>query len=159
MHHPNTVIVEGPPKGNIQAMDMKVKRKTVAHSAMASIAMVIVASGSTSAGQIGPKTQFVLDCYARVDKGDATVFKDCFAPDFKMSGPEMKLLSKDSDHALHGDAAVNAMGAMNRNDDAHFGIKKWTVVTSMGKRSCAACAGPARRRTAAMADSTTCRRA
>jgi ketosteroid isomerase-like protein len=79
---------------------------------------------------IGKKTQFVLDCYARVDKGaDETVFSDCFAPDYKMTGPETKMLSKDG--SLHGKAAIDAMGAMNRNDSASFGQKDWTLVMSM----------------------------
>jgi hypothetical protein len=82
--------------------------------------------------QIGPKARFVLDCYARVDKGgDPTVFKDCFTPDFRMSGPEMNLLSTSPDQAIHGEAAVDAMGAMNRNDDASFGTKDWKLVMSM----------------------------
>jgi ketosteroid isomerase-like protein len=82
-----------------------------------------------SAG-IGKKTQFVLDCYARVDKGgDGTVFSDCFTPDYTMTGPETKMLSKDG--SLHGEAAIKAMGGMNRNDDASFGKKDWTLVMSM----------------------------
>jgi hypothetical protein len=59
-----------------------------------------------NANRIGMKTRFVLDCYARVDRGDdATVSTDCFTPDYKMIGPETRMLSKEPDGSLRGEAA------------------------------------------------------
>jgi len=118
---------------------MKEKCVTIAGVALAGLTVLaLTACGKTDSatmagGQtsgVGKKTQFVLDCYARVDRGnDPNVFRDCFTPDYKMTGPETKMLSKDG--SLHGEQAINAMGAMNRNDDASFGKKDWKLVMSM----------------------------
>src|SRR5690606_14710951 len=89
------------------------------------------AETAAAATEAGPLTRFVLDCYDRAYRGEAGVYDDCFTEDYKMLGPETKLVSREPDGALHGRSAIQAYHDMNHGDAVAWGNVEFQTVWSM----------------------------
>ncbi|OGN96899.1 MAG: hypothetical protein A2Z77_00440 [Chloroflexi bacterium RBG_13_51_36] len=73
------------------------------------------------AKNIGSLTRFVLDAWDNAYNGTPGVFQKYFTPDFKMTGPETKMVSQEPDGSLRGKPSIQSYHDMNHGDAQAWG--------------------------------------
>ena len=90
-----------------------------------------VGKASEKAKDAGSLTRFVLEAWDHAYSGTPNVFEDYFTPDFKMLGPETKMVSQEPDGSLRGKAAIQSYHDMNHGDAQMWGKVEAECVFSL----------------------------
>lgn len=90
-----------------------------------------VGKASEKAKDASPLTRFVLEAWDRAYNGDPNVFEDYFTPDFKMLGPETRMVSQEPDGSLRGKSAIQSYHEMNHGDAQAWGKVEAEMVFSL----------------------------